>query len=192
MSSEKNEKKLYIISALVLLVLIIVVTIIQSTIQSGLIINGKNISEQKTNKNQRCIYISGEVKKQGVVCIDKEETLGKAISNAGGLNKNADISTFDENRKVLDGEKLHIRKKANENKNDKEVIEKNNNENGKININKATLKELSSLEGIGPATANKIIEYRKNNVFENIEELKNVKGIGEAKYNKIMENICVK
>src|SRR5699024_162333 len=66
-------------------------------------------------------------------------------------------------------------------------------ENGKININTATQEELETLEGIGTSTANKIIQYRKENGnFKSIEDIKNVSGIGDVKFNNIKDSICVK
>ena len=56
----------------------------------------------------------------------------------------------------------------------------------KININSAQIEELITLPGVGEATANKIIEYRKENgKFQKIEDLKNVPGIGDSKYENI-------
>lgn len=64
--------------------------------------------------------------------------------------------------------------------------------NKKININSATQAELETLSGIGPSTALKIIEYRKENgKFLSIEDIQKVKGIGDAKFNLIREHICV-
>lgn len=61
-----------------------------------------------------------------------------------------------------------------------------------VNINKATQIELETLTGIGPSTALKIIEYRKENgKFQSIEEIKNVPGIGESKFEAIKNEICV-
>lgn len=56
----------------------------------------------------------------------------------------------------------------------------------KINLNKASLKDLTLLPGVGPATAEKIIEHRKTNgAFSSIDDLDDIKGIGEKKLEKI-------
>ena len=55
-----------------------------------------------------------------------------------------------------------------------------------LNLNTATLDQLTTLPGIGPKTAERILEYRtKNGGFKKIEELMNVKGIGEKSFLKI-------
>ena len=64
---------------------------------------------------------------------------------------------------------------------------------GKIDINKASSEELQELNGIGPALASRIIEYRKSyGDFVSIEEIMEVKGIGEKTFAKIKDHICVK
>lgn len=60
-----------------------------------------------------------------------------------------------------------------------------------VSINSADLESLMTLNGVGEATALKIIEYRQTNPFLLIEDLMNVKGIGIKKFEKIKESICL-
>lgn len=65
--------------------------------------------------------------------------------------------------------------------------------NEKVNINTATVEELDEkLVGIGPSTAQKIVEYRNSvGKFYSIEEIMNVSGIGEKTFEKFKDMICV-
>lgn len=74
----------------------------------------------------------------------------------------------------------------------KEENNPNNAEESKVNINTATKDELMTLNGIGEAKANAIIEYREQKgLFSSIEDIINVTGISETIYDKIKENIKV-
>lgn len=62
----------------------------------------------------------------------------------------------------------------------------------KININTASADELQLLNGVGPSTANAIVQYREQNgAFANVDDLVNIKGIGEKKVANIAENVTV-
>ena len=51
---------------------------------------------------------------------------------------------------------------------------------------------MQELNGVGPATAEKIIDYRKQNGrFQSIEDIKNVSGIGDKTYEKLKDHIRV-
>ena len=63
----------------------------------------------------------------------------------------------------------------------------------KVNINDATLEELTTLNGIGDKVAAKIIAFRKaNGPFQKPEELMMVKGIGQKLFDKNKDRIVVK
>ena len=143
--------------------------------------------------------ITGEVKKEGVIHLNKGDRIIDAIKKAGGETKQADLSQVNLAYELQDGQKIYI-----PNKNEKiseyivggngntNINSINSKEETKVNINTANQSELDSLPGIGPATAQKIIEYRnQNGNFKKIEDLQNVKGIGQAKYEEIRNNIEV-
>ncbi len=60
-----------------------------------------------------------------------------------------------------------------------------------VNINSASVEELSTLPGIGQGTAEKIVKYRKDHKFKTTAELMEVKGIGEKKYEKIKTKLSI-
>jgi competence protein ComEA len=63
---------------------------------------------------------------------------------------------------------------------------------GLVNINTADLSQLDTLPGIGPVTAQKILDYRtQNGQFKTIEEIMNVSGIGQAKFENMKDKISI-
>lgn len=65
-------------------------------------------------------------------------------------------------------------------------------DNHRLNINRASASQLSSLDGIGGTLAQRIVDYReKNGDFKSIRDILKVKGIGETKYNKFKDYITV-
>ena len=61
-----------------------------------------------------------------------------------------------------------------------------------INLNTATAAQLGALPGIGPKTADLIVQYRqKNGPFKKVEEIMNVRGVGEKSFLKLKARITV-
>lgn len=60
-----------------------------------------------------------------------------------------------------------------------------------IDLNKATVEQLQELPGIGPAIAQRIVEYAKNPGFKTVDDLLSVKGIGDKKLAKIRPLVTV-
>ena len=153
-------------------------------------VNSSNISK---NDDRIGVYISGEVKNTGVYYLKKDSRITDLINICGGLTEEADVSKINPAQKLNDSDKIIIPKKE-ENLNTESIEDTNEsdiNVQEKININTATKDELTRLNGIGEATANKIINYRNKNKFKEIEDIMNVPGIGEAKFNNIKDYICV-
>lgn len=62
---------------------------------------------------------------------------------------------------------------------------------GKLNVNTATAAQWEMLSGIGPATAAKIVQYRKKYPFKDITHVMRVKGIGRKTFNKIKPHLSL-
>ena len=118
--------------------------------------------------------------------------LFQLIEKAGGLTENADIEGINRAETVLDGQKIIIYAKGqdDESKNSSTgAIDSS----GKININSADIEQLQQIPGVGPVTADKIIQYRQDNGrFSSIDDIKNVSGIGEKTFEKLKDYITVR
>ncbi|MDA1094036.1 MAG: helix-hairpin-helix domain-containing protein [Acidobacteria bacterium] len=61
-----------------------------------------------------------------------------------------------------------------------------------IDVNTATAEQLQTLPGVGPRTAERIIEYRRDNGgFKKVEDLMNVRGIGERSFLQLRPLVTV-
>ena len=139
------------------------------------------------------MHVQGEVKNPGIVELEENSRVIDAIEKAGGLTDEANLINVNLAEKIIDGRKIYIPNNLEKERNIDENIEKkqsDNNKEIKVNINSATQTELESIPGIGPTTARKIIEYRKEHGrFKEIEELKEISGIGENKLRNMLEYI---
>lgn len=143
------------------------------------------------------VEIKGQVKNPDVYTLEDDSIVKDVIDLAGGVTEEADLSDINRAKKLQNHELIYIRNKneINNNSEDNKVVnnlETAANTNNMVNINSATLEELKTLNGIGDAKANGIIEYReKNGGFTSIDQIKEVDGIGEKMFEKIKDKIEV-
>ena len=116
------------------------------------------------------IYVDGCVMRPGWYPVDKDSTINDVILSSGGLADGADTSEI----------KLHI------------PTQDEANESQKVSINRADAWLLDALPGIGPTSAQRIIDYRAaNGPFVTIYELLLVPGIGESTFENIKDLITM-
>lgn len=186
------KNKIYIICLSIILLSIISVIFQMIDRNKTLVINNEKINK---NSDKIGVYITGEIKNEGVYYLENGARLYELLDLCGGITENADISSLNLAKKLNDSDMITIYKKkekVDETDNEESYfVESVDKDEGKININTATKEQLKSLNGIGDQTAQKIINYRKDNVFLQIEDLLNVGGIGQSKFNNIKDDICV-
>jgi competence protein ComEA len=139
------------------------------------------------------VHITGAVPRPGVYALPRGARIQDGISAAGGFLAEAEKSQINLAQLLEDGEKLDI--PYIEGASPvlatplPEVISATTE---LVNINTASLAELDTLPGIGPTTAQKIIDYRdQNGPFLNIEDIVNVSGIGPVSYERMKDLITV-
>ncbi len=142
------------------------------------------------------VYIAGAVERPGVVLIPDGTWLETAILECGGVKAEADLTKVNLAMTLKAGQMIYVPAQGEIVDNDiSEMITpdtKSVEAVDTINLNQASVDQLVSLPGIGPATAEKIIRYREENgKFQSIEEIMNIPGIKDAKFNEIKERIDV-
>ncbi len=156
------------------------------------------IVEEKESTQTAVIYvdIGGEVANPMVAELTEGSRVEDAIEAAGGVTEKADLTEINRAAFVEDGEKVFIPTLPALLEDGADGMAASDVEpfysDDRININTADAEELQQLNGVGPATAEKIISYREDNGrFSAIEDIMNVSGIGEKTFEKFSEDIKV-
>lgn len=149
------------------------------------------------------VYITGAVVKSDVYVLPQGSIVKDVIEAAGGLTTEADPVQINQAQELKDQQHVHVPALGEENP-PPPIQDGQSNPNpgnssqagvatgGLININTATLEQLDQLPGIGPAIAQRIIDYREGSGgFTSVEQVTEVSGIGEATFNKIKDLISV-
>ena len=137
----------------------------------------EGIDSEHFSSSQIRVEVKGEVENPGAFTLPAYSNLSDLLELIG-VGENADVSK-------LNG--LTVLKN-----NDVIIIPDKVRENTRISINSGNLEELDRIPGIGPVTAQSIIDYRDTNgFFQSIDELVKVKGIGEKTLEKIREYISL-
>ena len=135
------------------------------------------------------VDVTGAVNNPGVYTLTGRSRVIDAIKAAGDSAPGADLSTINLARMLNDGEQIYVDSTF-VNSSGQRVSKKVS--SGPININRATLRQLDALDGIGPVIAGRIIEYRKKNgSFLTIDDLQKVSGIGAAKFAQIKSKVRI-
>jgi len=131
------------------------------------------------------VDVTGAVNAPGVYTLTASSRVIDAIKAAGGSAAGADLSTINLARVLADGEQIYVDAAVT---NSKGVRISATKRSGPISINRATVSDFDSLDGI----ARRIVEYRKTHgPFMTIEDLQKVSGIGEAKFAQIKSKIRI-
>ncbi|MGI6405358.1 MAG: ComEA family DNA-binding protein [Syntrophaceticus sp.] len=109
----------------------------------------------------------------------------------------ADLNALNLARRIVDGEMIRVPKEGDAvtpdgNSTESGILATQEQLGGKININTASVAELDTLPGIGPAIAQRIIDYRTTHgPFRSSEDLLKVSGIGEKRYEQLKDLIAI-
>lgn len=148
------------------------------------------------------VHVAGAVTLPGVVELPVGARVNDAVRVAGGFRTDADPNRINLAAVLSDGSRLYVPALG-------EVVASvdsgapaSGSSSGgpwlpgaavaPVNLNSATAAELDGLPGVGPSTANAILEFRKKSGgFTSVEQLQEVSGIGPAKFEKLLPLVVV-
>jgi len=128
------------------------------------------------------VYVSGAVATPGVYTLPDGSRVDAAVQAAGGFVPGAEPERINLAALLEDGQQIDV----------PGIVSTSHVNAGRVNINTATVSELDALPGIGPTTAQTIVDYRlQHGPFQIIQDIQNVPGIGPATYDRIKDYITV-
>jgi competence protein ComEA len=129
------------------------------------------------------VHVAGAVSRPGVYRLHDGDRVKDAIARAGGARTGADVNAINLAAKVADGQQVVVPRRG-------AAVPAAGGAGAAgagageapqtpISLNSATAEQLDTLDGVGPATAQKILEYRREHGgFRSIDDLGEVPGIG--------------
>jgi competence protein ComEA len=143
------------------------------------------------------VHVAGAVRKPGLYRLHDGDRVDDAVRRAGGATARADLDTVNLAAKVQDGRQVLVPERPPRIARagtaaaatgpapaggSSAAPAPGSPPSGPVDLNAATLEQLDGLPGIGPATAQKILDYRDvHNGFGTVDELGQISGIGEKR-----------
>ncbi len=166
-----------------------------------------NMASESAITSKIYVDVEGAVVSPGVITVQTGDRVGDALEMVGGLRKDADSmyvsQSLNKAMKLVDGMKIYIPSVSETSHNNdcstsgsnKDVVQscdigatlgKSSQNTTAISINMASKEQLERLPGVGPVTAQKIIDNRP---YQTLEELVSKKAVGQSVFEKIRQLI---
>src|SRR4051812_30404706 len=140
------------------------------------------------------VDVAGAVKKPGVYELSGAQRVEDALKRAGGPTRRADLSQINRAAKLEDGRQILVPLRPSKSAPAAAVAAGSTTAapDQPVNLNTATLEQLDTLDGVGPATAQKILDFRsEHGGFGSVDELDQIPGIGEKRLAALREHVRV-
>lgn len=185
--SALSKSQKIVVSSLVALVLYLVGSSFSSEQQSNrldLSYVAEVASESQLIHGEIFVHVAGEVASPGLYGLAVGSRVEDAIELAGGFTKSAFEQSVNLARMVSDGEQIVVLDQA--------QVSTDAKASTFISLNNATMDQLESLPGVGPALAKRITEHRARiGSFSDLSQLREVSGIGEKLFAKISQHLTL-
>jgi competence protein ComEA len=137
------------------------------------------------------VHVTGAVRRPGVYRLPAWARLDQAVRRAGGPAPKADLEQVNLAAKVADGQQVVVPRRGAAASGAAQGAGPET-AGGPVSLNTATPEQLDQLDGVGPATAQKILEFRKEHGgFRSIDDLKQISGIGPKRFEALKDKVRV-
>lgn len=132
------------------------------------------------------VHVAGAVRRPGVYRVRSDARVDDALRTAGGAARTADLNAINLAAKLVDGQQVVVPSKS-----AAKAAGGTNEGSGPVGLSNATVEDLDAIEGVGPVTAQKIIDYRtQHGGFSSVEDLKKINGIGDKRFQSIKDEVA--
>jgi competence protein ComEA len=138
------------------------------------------------------VHVVGAVRRPGLYRLADGARIADALRRAGGATRRADLTLVNLAAPVSDGTQIVVPKRvppasSGSSGSDAEVAPAA----GPVHLNTATVEQLDELPGVGPVTAQKIVDYREEHgAFSSVDDLDAIPGIGPARLEQLRELVA--
>ena len=141
------------------------------------------------------VDVVGAVRRPGLYRLAQGARVADAVARAGGSTRKADLSLVNLAALVSDGEQVVVPRRgagvAAAGAAAGSAAGGSGVPTGPVHLNSATVEQLDALPGVGPVTAQKIVDYRqKHGAFTSVDELDAVSGIGPARLDQLRDLVA--
>lgn len=145
---------------------------------------------QRAKARRIFVHVGGAVRRPGLYRLVDGARVDDAVRAAGGVLEDADLDALNLAARVKDGDKILVPAEGEEGSTNAGAVQ--GAQGSLINLNTATISDLDSLPGIGPALAQRILDFReRNGGFRTVEDLLEVPGIGSKKFEELRNLVTV-
>jgi competence protein ComEA len=148
------------------------------------------LTTSATTPAEVVVDVAGAVRRPGLYRLAQGARVADALRRAGGATRRADLSLVNLAQLVADGEQVLIPRHG-------EAAAAGSAGGGlavpagPIHLNSATVEQLDTLPGVGPITAQKIVDFRaKHGAFSSVDELDAIPGIGPARLEQLRDLVA--
>jgi len=141
---------------------------------------------------QLVVHVVGAVRRPGLYRLREGSRVADAVAKAGGATPKADVALVNLAAPVADGTQIVVPRRV-------PTVpgpmpgggDDASAPAGPVHLNTATAEELDGLPGVGPVTAQKIVDYRqKNGAFSSVDDLDAIPGIGPKRLEQLRELVA--